>query len=521
MKKYDIKNMTLKEKVGQMIGLAFSGTEYSKELAMQVEDIEAGLIIYFKDNCGNPKQIYDLNKKINEKAKIPPFIAIDQEGGMVARVTEGITQSPGAMVIGATSHYDYAYKLAYNMGVELRDLGFNFNFAPVGDVNNNAKNPVINVRSYSEKPEEVAKYVYEAVKGYSDAKLMTSIKHFPGHGDTAVDSHIGLPKVDFDEERLNKMELVPFKVAVEKDLPGIMASHVLYTKYDDKYPTTLSKKVITGLLREKLGFKGLVVTDSLTMSAVFDNFSLEEIVLHGFNSGCDILLLCGARNVEMQKKFAETALELAEKGQIPMEMIDASVERILKYKEMYEVGEMPESFESIEKELEEPTRMAFARKVMDEGITLIKDENHLLPVKETEKILVVFPKIKVVTLAENEDNSLKSLGDFMPFKVDKFYSTLDPSNEEKEQLLALSKNYDKIIYCSYNACFNPTQAEQINSLDQDKLIVIGVRTPYELGVLNAKTYLISYEASVLSFESLAKVLTGKIKAQGKCPVTLK
>lgn len=521
MKKYDIKNMTLKEKVGQMIGLAFSGTEYSKELSMQIEEIGAGLIIYFKDNCSNPKQIFELNKIINQKAKIAPFIALDQEGGMVARVTEGVTQSPGAMVIGATNNEKYAYTLAYNMGHELRQLGFNFNFAPVGDINNNAKNPVINVRSYSEKPEVVSKFVVEATKGYTDALLMTSIKHFPGHGDTAVDSHIGLPKVDFDEERLESVELVPFKAAVENDLPGIMASHVLYTKYDDIYPTTLSKKVITGLLREKLGYKGLVVTDSLTMQAVFSNFTLEEIVLNGFNSGCDILLLCGARKIEMQKEFADTALRLAEEGKIPLEIIDAAVERILKYKEMFKAGDMAESFEDVLPELEKEERVNFARKVMDEGLTLIKDENHLLPLRSSEKVLVVFPKIKVVTLVDNEDSSLNSLGDFMDFKVDKYYTTLDPDEEQKNELINLSKNYDKIVYCSYNACFYPAQSDLINSLDQDKLIVIAVRTPYDLNVLNTKTYILSYEASVLSFESLSKALTGKITMNGKCPVTLK
>ena len=520
MKKIDINSLTLREKVGQMIGLAFSGTEYSDELSLQIEKIGAGLIIYFKDNCASPRQIFDLNKKIISKAKIPPFISLDQEGGMVARVTEGVTQSPGAMVIGATNKYDYAYKLAYNMGYELKQLGFNFNFAPVGDINNNSKNPVINVRSYSENPHDVAKYVHEAVKGYSDAGMMTSIKHFPGHGDTAVDSHFGLPKVDFDSERLHKMELVPFKLAVEQNLPGIMASHVLYTKYDDVYPTTLSNKVITGLLREELGYKGLVVTDSLTMKAVYDNFTIEEIVEHGFNSGCDILLLCGARNVAMQQEFADTAFRLAEEGKISIDKINASVERILKYKEMFGVGNMPNSFESIVPELEKPERMSFARQVMDEGITLIKDDNKLLPIKESDRTLVVFPKIKVVTLAENEDNSLNSLGDFMPFKVDKFYSTIDPTNEEKEELLNIAKNYDKVIYCSYNATFNPSQADVINSLDQNKLVVIGVRTPYDLNVLDCKTYIISYEASVLSFESLAKFLTGKIEAKGKCPVSL-
>lgn len=517
---FDLSKLTLKEKVGQMIGLAFSGSEYSKELKMQVEDIEAGLIIYFKDNCITPKQVFDLNKKINENAKIPPFIAIDQEGGMVARVTEGIVQSPGAMAISATNNKKSAYILAKNMGIELRHLGFNFNFAPVGDVNNNPKNPVINVRSYSEDPHVVADYMEEAVKGYHDAKLMTSVKHFPGHGDTAVDSHIGLPIVDFDKERLDRMELVPFKRMIDLDLPGIMASHVLYTKYDDKYPTTLSKKVITGLLREEMGFKGLVVTDSLTMSAVFDNFSIEEIVYNGFNSGCDILLLCGARKIEMQKEFADTALRLAEEGKIPLSIIDAAVERILKYKAMYNCGEMAEKFEDIESDLENPERMAYAQQVADDSLTLLKDEKHLLPLRKEEKILVVFPQIKVVTLVENDDNTLSCLADYMPFAVDKHYISIKPTEDEQKELLDKVSTYDKIVYCSYNANFNPTQADLINQIDKEKLVVVAVRTPYDINVLDVPTYVCSYEASLLSFKALVKFLTGEIEAKGILPVSV-
>ena len=517
----DIKSMTLKEKVGQMIGLAFSGDKYSPELKMQVEDIEAGLIIYFKDNCITPKQIFELNKEINEHAKIPPFIAIDQEGGMVARVTEGIVQSPGAMAIGATNDKNNAYVLAKNMGIELRHLGFNFNFAPVGDVNNNAKNPVINVRSYSENPEMVAEYMVEAVRGYHEAGLMTSVKHFPGHGDTAVDSHVGLPIVDFDKERLNKVELVPFKKVVELDLPGIMASHVMYTRYDEKYPTTLSKKIITGLLREEMGFNGLVVTDSLTMSAVFDNFSIEEIVYNGFNSGCDILLLCGARNIEMQKEFADTALKLAEEGKIPLSTIDASVERILKYKKMYHVGEMAEDFDKVKNDLEEPSRMAFAQKVAEDSLTLVKNERNLLPLNKEEKILIVFPQIKVVTLVENEDNTLSCLADYMPFKVDKHYISIRPTEEEQEVLLKKVTAYDKVVYCSYNANFNESQAKLINEIDKKKVVVVAVRTPYDITVLDVPTYVCSYEASVLSFKALAKYLTGEIKAKGILPVSIK
>lgn len=517
---YDISKMTLKEKVGQMIGLAFAGTEYSSELAMQIEEIEAGLIIYFKDNCDNPKQIFELNKKILQHAKIPPFIALDQEGGMVARVTTKVTQSPGAMAITAGSTPLDAYKLAYNMGVELRHLGFNFNFAPEGDVNNNPNNPVINVRSYSENPHIVADYMEEAVRGYTDALMMSSVKHFPGHGDTAVDSHIGLPVVNFDEKRLNEMELVPFKRVVEKNLPGIMASHVMYENYDDTYPTTLSKKIIQGMLRDQMGFKGLVVTDSLTMKAVWGRFSIEEIVLNGFNSGCDILLLCGARNIESQKEFAETALRLAETGQIPLSVIDSAVERILKYKQMFKVGEMADNFEDIENDLEVPSRVDFAQEVANRSITLVKDSKKIIPLNKEDKTLIVFPVIKVVTLVENDDNTLNSLGDFLPFKVDKHYISIDPTKEEQDALLEKIDKYDKIIYCSYNACFNPSQAEVINAIDKEKLAVIAVRTPYDLNVLDVNTYLCSYEASVQSFIALSKVLTGEIKATGKLPVTL-
>jgi beta-N-acetylhexosaminidase len=517
---FDIKKLTLKEKVGQMIGLAFAGGEYSPELAMQIEDIEAGLIIYFKDNCINPKQIFDLNKKINSKAKIPPFIALDQEGGMVARVTTGVTQSPGAMAIRAGSSKEAAYHLAYNMGKELRHLGFNFNFAPEGDVNNNPLNPVINVRSYSEDPQIVAEYMHEAVNGYTDALMMSSVKHFPGHGDTAVDSHIGLPIVDFDDERLNNVELVPFKKVIEHDLPGIMASHVMYTSYDDVYPTTLSKKIVQGLLRDKMGFKGLVVTDSLTMKAVWGRFTIEEIVLNGFNSGCDILLLCGARRIDEQKEFAETALRLAEEGKIPLEVIDAAVERILKYKAMFKVGEMASDFKDIESDLEVKERVDYAQEVANKSITLIKDSKKVLPLKATDKTLIVFPVIKVVTLVENDDNTLNSLGDFMPFKVDKHYVSIDPTDEEKAELLKVAKEYDKVIYCSYNACFNPSQAELINSLEKEKLAVIAIRTPYDLNVLDVDTYLCSYEASVQAFIALSKVLTASIPATGKVPVTL-
>ena len=517
----DLDKYTLEEKVGQMIGLAFSGTEYSEELKMQVEDIKAGLIIYFKDNCANPKQIFELNKKINERAKIKPFIALDQEGGMVARVTEGIVQSPGAMAISATNDSKNAYKLAFNMGQDLRKLGFNFNFAPVADINCNPLNPVINVRSYSENPDVVCEYVREAVKGYQDAKLMTSLKHFPGHGDTVVDTHLGLAKVDFDKKRLYDVELKPFIMAKEERMPGIMAAHVMYTSIDKEYPTTLSKKVIQGLLRDELKYDGLVVTDSLTMKAVFDNFSLYDIVYNSMNSGCDILLLCGARDIKMQKEFFDIAVKLVKEGKISIDKVNESFERIMRYKEMFEVGTMPNDFEEIKSEINNSNAVEFSHKISELSMTELIN-NNLYPLKKDDKVLVVFPKIKVVTLVEDENNNLTCLADFMDSKPDRFYISIDPTNDEIEVLNKMIPNYDKIIYCSYNACFNKNQADLINSIDKSKLIVAAIRTPYDLRVLkNVGAYICTYEATPLSLASLAKVLEGKIKAKGKLPVTIK
>lgn len=519
----DLNKLTLAEKIGQMLGFAFSGQSYTKELATIIEKYQAGLIIYFKDNVESPKQVFELNKKINERASIPPFVALDQEGGMVARVTEGITQSPGAMAIGATGKPEYAYQIAKAMGQELRVLGFNFNFAPVGDVNNNPKNPVINVRSYSENPHTVATYMMEAVKGYTEAGLMTSIKHFPGHGDTAVDSHVGLPVVSYSEERLMEVELVPFIEAIKENAPGVMASHVLFTHYDDKLPTSISEKIITGLLREKLGYDGLIVTDSLTMAAVFKNFTLKEIVLNGFNSGTDILLFCGARDPKLYENIFEIALKMAKEGLIKQERIDASVQRILRYKEQFKVGQMAENYEKITSQLVNPESVKLANRISEESITLIKNDQNLLPLTLKDKVLVVFPKIKVVTLVENEQGELYNLSDALRAYqgVDTHIITIDPSEAEQTELLQKVQNYDKIIYCSYNASFNPNQASLINNIDPDKLIVIALRTPYDLLVLpKVKVYLTSYEATPLAFSALSKVLVGKIEARGQLPITI-
>ena len=189
---------------------------------------------------------------------------------------------------------------------------------------------------------------------------------------------------------------------------------------------------------------------------------------------------------------------------------------------MFAAGDMADKFKDIENEINNKEEVEFSQKVSEESITEIINTKKLYPVTKDEKILVVFPLIKVVTLVEDENNNLMSLCDFMDIPTDRNYMSIDPTSEEQEGLLKIAGNYDKIIYCSYNACFNPTQSELINKLDQDKLIVCAIRTPYDLRVLpNVQAYICSYEATPLSLASIAKVLTGKIKPEGILPVTIK
>ena len=216
---------------------------------------------------------------------------------------------------------------------------------------------------------------------------------------------------------------------------------------------------------------------------------------------------------ELEKRILE--------GKFDEKILDAAVERILKYKQIYRVGQMADQFEDIQNDLEEPSRMALAQQVADDSLTLLKDDAKLLPLKKEEKILIVFPQIKVVTLVENDDNTLSCLADYMPFKVDKHYISINPDETEQKLLLKVVDKYDKVVYCSYNANFNPTQADLINKLDKNKLVVVAVRTPYDINVLDVLTYVCSYEASLLSFKALAKYLTGEIKAKGILPVSVK
>lgn len=502
------KNYTLKEKVSQLLCFAFHGTSYNKQIEMQIKEMKIGGIIYFSRNVENTTQVKELNEKIQKESEIPMFIGIDQEGGIVQRIIDDITPFPQAMSNSA-SMID-SYEISKMVGSDLKELGFNMNYAPVGDCNNNPLNPVINSRSYSDDPKVCAKYVIDSCKGFMDANIIPTVKHFPGHGDTSLDSHIALPKVTKTYEELKQVEFYPFEEAIKSGACGVMASHVLYEKLDDTFPATLSKKILTNILKEEMNFKGLIVTDSLTMGAINANYTYNEIVRNCVNAGVDLMIFCGKADMESQRQIYNALLEETENGNIDINRINESFEKIMKFKEKY----CNNNVLQYQKEEKEKLGKEISRK----SITLVKDEN-VLPVKE--KVLVIFPKIKVFSLVDNDNQDYVSLGNILKENgIENDEIIYDNTTNILKKVLNISKVYDKILLATYNVSKNDYQTEVFEILPKDKTIVISMRSPYDILYLNgAKCYITIYETSVLAFNSLALALKEN-KFYGKLPVKL-
>ncbi len=249
----------LERKIGQLFVVGFDGTTVNPKIKKLIHDYHVGSIILFSRNIGEPEEVLQLTSDLQKEAKKagyekPLLICLDQENGVVSRIHKGLTTFPGSMALGATDNPQYAYKIGLATGKELKALGINWNLAPVLDVNNNPDNPVIGVRSFSENAEKVAAFGEAMMKGLQDAGVMTSLKHFPGHGDTNVDSHLDLPVISHEMERLENIELVPFKACIEAGADSVMAAHVYFPAIEpeEDIPATLSKRVYVDLLRKSL-----------------------------------------------------------------------------------------------------------------------------------------------------------------------------------------------------------------------------------------------------------------------------
>lgn len=533
-----IEHMTMEEKVGQMLMPDFRNwngknvTEMNAEIAQLVKDYHLGGVILFRENTVTADQTTKLVSAYQEAAeKYGLMISIDQEGGIVTRLQTG-TDMPGNMALGATRSEELAEKVGRTIGEELNALGINMNFGPVLDVNNNPDNPVIGVRSFSEDPELVGKLGNAYIKGLHETGTAATAKHFPGHGDTAVDSHVGLPAVPHDLDRLKKVELYPFQQAMDAGIDAIMSAHVTFPKIDDTkviskkpgvgevaLPGTLSKEILTGLIREDMGFKGVIFTDAMNMAAIAEHFGSVDAAIRAVDAGADVLLMpVGIQEV------AKGLYDSVNSGKISENRLEQSVERILTLKLNRGIVKA-----EVEKSLDEkvanalqvvgsPEHKAIEKEAAAKSITLVKNEAVLpLNVSPEDKIFVVGGSGFSINLLAAE--------------VQKHHPSaiyINASGSLNATQLAQVQDAKYIIIGTYTSSVGGRAQDASQMVMTRQLIetgvpviAVGARNPYDImSYTDVDAYLVQYGFRPASFEAAANTIFGKNNPTGKLPVTI-
>jgi len=510
--------LTLEQKIGQLIVIGFDGTTMDSDLRQMINEYHIGGVVLFARNIQSPGQVAaltnELQKTAIESGNPGLFIAIDQEGGRVARLTEdkGFTEFPSAMAIGATADPENAYRMASVMATEMRAVGINVDFAPDLDVNNNPSNPVIGIRSFSSDPNKVAAFGSAFGRGLQENGILAFGKHFPGHGDTGTDSHTALPLVSHNRARLDQMELVPFRAAIAAGFAGIMSAHITFPAIDatPAMPATLSRPVLTGLMRDELGFQGLIATDSLEMGALAENGYPPPVGAPlAFAAGADLLLF--NRDHLIHKQAFKNLVQAVKEGKVLQEQLDSSVRRILRTKEKFGIlNPMLATDSAISgKSIEIVEHHALALELARKGITLLKDDASLLPLKPGETVLVI------------ETEAAKGLGRLSGAR------TLEIKNEPDASAisvaLSIADDVSKVIVTTTDATLYTGQVRLVTKLltVNPRIIIVSVRRPYDISVLpSVSTALVAYGSNPPTLQAIADVLMGKSEPCGVLPVTL-
>jgi beta-N-acetylhexosaminidase len=528
-----LENIELRRYVGQLMVIGFKGTTASKEIKELIRDHHVGGIILFGRNIGMPKEILTLTNELQRTAKEaghaqPLLICIDQENGVVRRLGEGTTIFPGAMLLGATDQPENAYKVGYATGKELKALGINWNLAPVVDVNNNAENPVIGVRSFGESAEKVAAFGKMTVKGMQDAGVMTTLKHFPGHGDTNVDSHLDLPIISHDMDRLMEIELKPFMENIDAGADTVMSAHVCFPAIEDTpgLPATLSKKVITGLLREKLHFDGVVTTDCMEMNAIANTIGTAKGGAEAIKAGVDIVMVSHRHN--LQKETIEAIIAEVESGEIPFSKILEAAGRVKRLKDKYlswdelNLNEDPQ----VPAVVGSDEHIQMANEIYKQGITIVKN-NSILPLKKNQKTLVIYSENKYMMRVEEKCYSSMFLGKVVQ-EIDPTAEMVQISNpatdEEISAVSQQAKGFNAIIVGTLTVLPGDQQVRLIETLCETgvPVVVAATRSPYDLAYLpNVDACVCTYEFTCPAIKIAAKALYGIENVTGKLPVTIR
>lgn len=521
--------MELDRTIGQKLLFAFHGKEeLSPEIIQAFKSYHPSGITYFRSlNMESAAQIKALSQSLQDLARelgLPLLlIAADQEGGQLTAFGDG-TPLPGNMALGATRSTELARKAGEVLGREMAALGINVNYAPCADVNVNPHNPVVGVRSFGEDPILAGDLAAAMIEGIQSQGVAATVKHFPGHGDTASDSHHGLGTVPHSRERLDAVELPPFRAALRADAKVVMTAHLGIPSIDGEIPppATLSPNIINGLLRRELGFDGVVVTDAMDMRAIRQGELLREDSLRAAQAGADLLLMTS--DPQDQRRAYEALLNGAQTGQLVPNELQASVDRITRLKNWLIEHKTSPALSVIQC----TEHMQVANEIAEKSITLVRDEQKYMPIKleAGKRIAVIIPVPQDLTPADTSSYIQPKLADCIRThhaQTDEFKISFAPSAQECDSMVEQVRNYDLIVMGTINAYTEEKQAGLVRQLLRlnTPVIVVAMRLPYDLAAFpEASTYLCTYSILEPSMRAAANAMFGLGEMKGRLPVSI-
>lgn len=559
-------NLSFREKIGQRLVVGFPGTEIDEELEELIRTYKVGNFILFKHNIIDASHLRNLCERLQELSRKhtghSAFITVDQEGGMVTRLGEDCVNIPGAMALAALNSEEKIYKAGKITGEQLRTLGINFNLAPVADVNSNMDNPVIGVRSYGDDPMQVARYSTAMMKGLVDGGVLASAKHFPGHGDTNVDSHLGLPQVNKTLEEMKQCELVPFQALIEAGIPAITTSHIIFPVLEkENLPATMSRSIITGLLKESLGFQGLVISDCMEMSAIQKYYGTIEGIKNAIKAGVDLIFV--SHTMHLAREASDVLTKMLENGELAVDEMDASIRKILDYKEKYidasliinecyesnrsdESNEVNESIElhdlskhdesighhesnrayesNITHEFDVVEGIKYSNQLLKESLTPVQMPKNQIPKVDQNTIFLGCLPFRATNIL-NQDEGMFHFAEYMAryFHAEGILTSPSPTTHEIESLALKMEEASSVVIATYNAHLYKEQLQLVNMAAQknQNVIVFAMRNPYDLKDLPSNVFgIAAYEYTRKSLEILAEYLEAPFDLKGKLPIKM-
>ncbi|WP_324793733.1 glycoside hydrolase family 3 N-terminal domain-containing protein [Streptomyces cyaneofuscatus] len=541
-----IAGMSLEEKVGQLFVMRVYGHSATdpdqadidanlKEIGVRtaaelVSTYHVGGIIYFAwaHNTRDPHQIAALSNGIQqaalgERSRVPLLISTDQEHGIVCRVGEPATLLPGAMALGAGGSRSDTRRAAWIAGAELAALGINQNYAPDADVNVNPANPVIGVRSFGSDPQAVAELVAAQVKGYQGAGVAATAKHFPGHGDTNTDSHTGLPVINHTRAQWEELDAPPFRAAIRARIDSIMTAHIVVPALDpSEDPATLSRPILTGILREELGYDGVVVTDSLGMEGVRTKYGDDRVPVLALLAGVDQLL-----NPPNLSVAWNAVLEAVQEGEISEARVDESILRILRLKTRLGLFRDPfVSARGVDRTVGIRKHLLDADRIAERTTTLLADPGAQLPLsRRTHRRLLVVGADPASPSGTTGPPTTTLAGAFteLGFSATALPTGTAPNQAKTAEAVAAAQGRDAVVVATYNITASSTQRALVDALVATgvPVVAVAIRNPYDAAHLTGRgvaAVLATYSWTDVELRAAARVIAGRARPEGRLPV---